>query len=334
MFFINIFPKYIFIFAGGSSNHIAGNVFYLASRLVDKLWQGVFKKDANEVFQFILNLIAQAKRRSGTSVLSLEGIFRCLNRTVLYMLSRPVRSVQDQISVMDVFHKLITNRAVLFGRDNPEVEFFGCLTFCLLQLTDGLEVPLHGDSARTQWHVLPVDDLDSPEGINKLQGKNLLISSANKVWEELFFNKKSAIEEVTRVSFPYGNKTPSLESMRDLLHQPSHRVWNQYIEMERKACYQRIPAWEIHTHIQSRIQKVAGGLTGGLKRLTSVSGPSKAKKEEEKKIELSNLQFTEVEAAVLNQITIALSVYTIVLFCLAARIILTLLLVMIFRQGK
>ena len=279
-------------------------MFYLASRLVDKLWQGVFKKEANEVFQFILNLIAQAKRRSGTSVLSLEGIFRCLNRTVLFMLSRPVRCVQDQISVMDVFHKLITNRAVLFGRDNPEVEFFGCLTFCLLQLTDGLEVPLHGDSARTQWHVSSVDDLDSPEGINKLQGKNLLITSANKVWEELFFNKKSAIEEVTRVSFPYGNKTPSLESVRDLLHQPSHKVWNQYIEMERKACYQRIPAWEIHTHIQSRIQKVAGGLTGGLKRLTSVSGPSKAKKEEEKKIELSNLQFSEVEAAVLNQITI------------------------------
>jgi hypothetical protein len=35
-------------------------VFYLASRLVDKLWQAVFKKEANEVFQFILKLILQA----------------------------------------------------------------------------------------------------------------------------------------------------------------------------------------------------------------------------------------------------------------------------------
>ena len=42
--------------------------------------------------------------------------------------------------------------------------------------------------------------------------------------------------------------------------------------MEKNACYQRIPAWEIHTQIQSKIQKVAGGFTGGLKRLTSVSG--------------------------------------------------------------
>ena len=45
---------------GGNAQHVASNVFYLASRLVDKLWQGVFKKDPDEVFQFILKLISQA----------------------------------------------------------------------------------------------------------------------------------------------------------------------------------------------------------------------------------------------------------------------------------
>ena len=123
------------IVPGGSANHIAPNVFYLAGRLVDKLWQAVFKKNADEVFQFILKLISQAKRRSGTSMLSLEGIFRCLNRTILYMLSRPIRGVADQTAAMEVLHKLMTNRNIIFGRDNPEIEFFGCLTFCLLQLT-------------------------------------------------------------------------------------------------------------------------------------------------------------------------------------------------------
>ena len=123
------------IVPGGSASHIAPNVFYLAGRPVDKLWQAVFKKNADEVFQFILKLISQAKRRSGTSMLSLEGIFRCLNRTVLYMLSRPIRGVADQTAVMEVLHKLMTNRNIIFGRDNPEIEFFGCLTFCLLQLT-------------------------------------------------------------------------------------------------------------------------------------------------------------------------------------------------------
>ena len=145
---------------GGSANHIAPNVFYLASRLVDKLWQQVFKKKADEVFQFILKLIAQAKRRSGTSMLSLEGIFRCLNRTILYMLSRPIQGVADQTAIMEVLHKLMTNRATVFSRDNPEIEFFGCLTYCLLQLTRGLTIPIDGGNTRTKWHVSPAADGD------------------------------------------------------------------------------------------------------------------------------------------------------------------------------
>ena len=55
----------------------------------------------------------------------------------------------------------------------------------------------------------------------------------------MYFNKKSAIEEVSKVYFPYSNKTPTLESVRDLLHEPLSKVWTQYVEMERKACYQR-----------------------------------------------------------------------------------------------
>jgi hypothetical protein len=42
---------------GGSVTHIAPNVFYLASRLVDKLWQGVFKKEPEEIFSFIIKLV-------------------------------------------------------------------------------------------------------------------------------------------------------------------------------------------------------------------------------------------------------------------------------------
>ena len=290
-------------------------MFYLASRLVDKLWQAVFRKEANEVFQFILKLILQAKRRSGTSLLSLEGIFRSLNRTILYMLSRPIQGLADLTAIMDVLHKLITHRAILFGRDNPEIEFFGCLTYCLLQLTAGLVIPIDGAAGRTRWHVSPTSppsqqgEGDTTDAVQH-QGQSLLSVAANRVWEEMYFNKKSAIEEVTKVSFPYGNKTPSLDSVRDLLAEPAGRVWAQYTDMERRACYQRIPAWEIHTHIQSRIQKVAGGLTGGLKRLASVSGSGsgggsgKTKKEEEKRIELSSLPLAEVEAAVLNHIAI------------------------------
>ena len=131
------------IVPGGNAQHVAPNVFYLASRLVEKLWQGVFKKDPDEVYTFILRLISQAKRRSsGTGSLSLEGIYRSLNRTILYLLSRPHSTgVASQVEFLEVLHKITTDRSIVFGAGNHELEFFGCLCFCLLQVTAGLNIP-------------------------------------------------------------------------------------------------------------------------------------------------------------------------------------------------
>lgn len=90
--------------------HVAPNVFYLTARIVDKLWQGLLTKDPHEVFDFIVKLIGQAKRRGGN--LSLECLYHCLNRTILFLLSRPTDTIADQMSVLEALHKLTTNRLV------------------------------------------------------------------------------------------------------------------------------------------------------------------------------------------------------------------------------
>ena len=80
--------------------------------------------------------------------------------------------------------------------------------------------------------------------------------------------------------------------------------------MEKRACYSRIPPWEFHTQLQSKIQRVTGGFAGGLKRLTSVgssvsgSGNGSKVKKEEVKVEFSNLPQTIVEQATLNHVAI------------------------------
>lgn len=88
--------------------NISPNVFYLTARIVDKMWQGCLSKDPHEVFDFIIKLIGQAKRRS--SSLSLEQLHHSLNRIILYLLSRPTESVAEQMAVLEALHKLTTNR--------------------------------------------------------------------------------------------------------------------------------------------------------------------------------------------------------------------------------
>ncbi|XP_063360999.1 WD repeat and FYVE domain-containing protein 3 [Cydia amplana] len=259
----------------GSESNIS-NVCYLAARLVDKLWQGQLSRDPHEVFDFIVKLITQAKKKS--SVISLEGLHHCLNRTILFLLSRPTDSITDQMSVLDTLRNLTNNRLLIFGAGNHELEFIGCLTYCLLQLSANMKIALDSQM-RTTWHVNPSGDLESRDDkLNTHQGFNLIAGAARRVWEELYACKKPAIEEVFKVTLvpAVGNaRAPDLAAVREHLNESAHKLWINYIDTERKAVY-RVP-WELHNQIQSKIQKVTGGLT----RLAS---RTKVKKEDSGKL--------------------------------------------------
>ncbi|KAJ8966192.1 hypothetical protein NQ317_015412 [Molorchus minor] len=231
-----------------------------ADMIVDKLWQGSLTKDPHEVFDFIVKLIGQAKRRTGN--VSLECLYHCLNRTILFLLSRPTDSIADQMSVLEALHKLTTNRLIVFGAGNHELDFIGCLTYCLLQLTADIKIMLESNM-RTTWHVNPSSDLESrDEQLNSHQGRNLMAGAALRVWEELYICKKPIIEEVFKVTLPLQNqnaKAPDLTLVREQVFEAASKLWLNYVEAERKATY-RVP-WELHNQIQSKIHKVTGGLT-------------------------------------------------------------------------
>ena len=112
---------------GGSLQNVAPNIFYLAGRWMDKLWLGVLNLDPHHVFDFIVQLITQAKKRtsstgggnssssgssssSGLASQSLDNIYRCLNRCILFLLSRPADSISEQMSWLEALHKLTNHR--------------------------------------------------------------------------------------------------------------------------------------------------------------------------------------------------------------------------------
>ena len=243
--------------------NIAPNVFYLTARIVDKMWQGFLNKDPHEVFDFVIKLIGQAKRRSSSS-LSLEQLHHSLNRIILYLLSRSTETVAEQMAVLEALHKLTTHRLLIFGAGNHELDFIGCLTYCLLQLTADLKIvlDLNTNSRTTTWHVNP-DSIEARDDfLNQHQGRNLIVGAAYRVWEELYVCKKPAIEEVFKITLtaPGANaKAPSLTATREQVIDSATKLWYNYVDLERKSSY-RVP-WELHNQIQSKIQKVTGGLT-------------------------------------------------------------------------
>ncbi|KAG7271513.1 hypothetical protein CRUP_007502, partial [Coryphaenoides rupestris] len=97
--------------SGGSYQTLVHNIFYFSQRVVDKLWQGMFNKDSKLVVDFIVQLIGQSKRRS--QGVSLDSVYHSLNRTVLFQLCRPHKTVAQQVALLDALRVLTVNRRQL-----------------------------------------------------------------------------------------------------------------------------------------------------------------------------------------------------------------------------
>lgn len=275
---------------GGSYANMANNVFYFASRVVDKLWQGVFTRESKEVFEFVSKLISQAKRKA--SGLSLDPIYRCLNRTILFQLSRTIDNVAAQASVLEALHKLTNNRSLVFGPGNYDQEFLGCLSYCLLQLTDDpgrSGTNLNESRPRaTTWHVdtqlldgdmCPVNHLTKSASLH--EGLYLVASAAKRVWEELYVCKKPALEEIFRtqlnnIDLSDSSKitTPDLITVRPLIQESASKIWVTYAESERRSVFMHTD--RLQTQIQSKLQKVSSGVLRLASRKTKKDLPLKS----------------------------------------------------------
>ena len=44
------------------------------------------------------------------------------------------------MNILDILHKIVTERSLVFGAGNHEPEFLGCLTYCLLRLNSNKNI--------------------------------------------------------------------------------------------------------------------------------------------------------------------------------------------------
>ncbi|GAB6019627.1 hypothetical protein CHUAL_001189 [Chamberlinius hualienensis] len=290
------------ILSGGSYSYIASNVYYVASRLVDKLWQGVYIREPSEVYDLLLKLIHQAKRR--TSPIHIEPFYRCLNRTILYQLSRPVTTISEHITKLESLQKLKRNSSIILGPENVEQEFFACFCYCLLQTTEEMSIPTDVNW-KTKWHVKSSSATNSPkesgEGNQKLE---LLIIAAKRLWEELYVCKKSTLEDVFKTNFTLGNQQRSpveLHAVRDLIYEPAYKIWQNFLESEKKC---NKTSLENQSQFQQmvnfsgfqKLQKVTGGLT----RLAT----RKPRRVESIKFKLANVTWSDVCSWTAHQVSV------------------------------
>ncbi|XP_069782164.1 WD repeat and FYVE domain-containing protein 3 isoform X4 [Narcine bancroftii] len=264
------------IASGGSYSVLVNNVFYLTQRLVDKLWQGIFSKESKLVVDFIIKLIGQSKRRS--QGLSLDPIYHCLNRTILCQLSRPHKTVPQQVALLDSLRILTVNRTLILGPGNHDQEFIGCLAHCLLSLYNGSSLEgfgLEAEARMTTWHIMIPSDLeaDGSHSQDVSEGRQLLLKAVNRVWTELIVSKKQALEEIFKVTLPTNERgLVDLPTARPLIEDAALKCWQNHMAHEKK--YISRGDATIGPVTQSKLSRVSSGF--GLSKLT---GSRRNKKE-------------------------------------------------------
>uniref|UniRef100_A0A915IK38 WD repeat and FYVE domain-containing protein 3 n=1 Tax=Romanomermis culicivorax TaxID=13658 RepID=A0A915IK38_ROMCU len=227
---------------------LAANVFYFTARTVDCIWNGLYVGDAQVVLDFILKLFNQVKRKGGNNVPA-DPLYFPLNRCTLFVLSRFIDGVNGQLSLLESLNKIIAARSIIFSQVNVDQEFFGCLCHLLFMLTDisNQELPLNVDNMNKDQKVI-----DEEHRIR--EGALLIANSARRLWEELFLSKKSMVEEIFHVSL-----VPEINAARALVGELANRCWHSTVDGETRGVVSR-DAFQIHLQLQSKLQKVAGGL--------------------------------------------------------------------------
>ncbi|KAK1892234.1 WD repeat and FYVE domain containing protein 3, partial [Dissostichus eleginoides] len=255
--------------SGGSYQILVNNVFYFTQRVVDKLWQGMFNKDSKLVVDFIVQLIGQSKRRS--QGLSLDTIYHCLNRTVLYQLCRPHKTVAQQVALLDALRVLTVNRNLVLGPGNHDQDFVACLAHCFICLHSGSSVEgfgLEAEARMTTWHVMmPTEnETDTTHSQDVSEGRQLLLKAVNRVWTELMHSKRQMLEDIFKVSLPCNDRGHvDIATARPALEEPALKSWQNHLVHEKK-CISRGEAAAPVT--QSKLSRVSSNF--GLSKLTGV----------------------------------------------------------------
>ncbi|XP_025070807.1 WD repeat and FYVE domain-containing protein 3 isoform X7 [Alligator sinensis] len=255
------------ITTGGNYHVLVNNVFYFTQRVVDKLWQGMFNKESKLLVDFIIQLIAQSKRRS--QGLSLDAIYHCLNRTILYQFSRAHKTVPQQVALLDSLRVFTVNRNLILGPGNHDQEFISCLAHCLINLHVGSNVDgfgLEAEARMTTWHIMIPSDIE-PDGVysqDVSEGRQLLLKAVNRVWTELIHSKKQVLEEAFKVTLPVNDRGQvDIVVARPCIEEASLKSWQNHLVHERK-CISRGEALVPTT--QSKLSRVSSGF--GLSKLT------------------------------------------------------------------
>ena len=199
--------------AGSFSKTIVG-LHVFCTRLVDKLWAGVYSKPSETVYAFLHKMVEQALTKP--KHFPLNELQRALNRVILYQVSSIPQTEPEQKELVDTLCQISSHSYIIFDETNMDLQFLRCLLYRLLKLvftdqqsfgdgTASLSSDLHGieSSASTEEGQGSLKQAAlGLHGYKPIMSHSLLRSAANRLWSKILEHKRPTMETLLNISLP------------------------------------------------------------------------------------------------------------------------------------
>ncbi|KAM4668749.1 WD repeat- and FYVE domain-containing protein 4 [Amazona ochrocephala] len=220
------------------------NIAYFAQKLVEKLNGSMFAADPKQILIFSAKQIAGVL---GSSVsqkeVLLNALYSCLNRAILYCLSRPQQSLPEQFNVLNTLNVLQEQWDLIFATYNSNNNFIICLMYCLCQLNSGSCSEGFGVDAKPKlasYHKIfltPSEEergnLPTPDDV-----RQEILRTVEIIWKQLISQRRQALEDTYKMDLSVkGNdreRDMKLTEITPLWDEIMTKAWQHLIASEKK----------------------------------------------------------------------------------------------------
>uniref|UniRef100_A0A8C3KM47 WDFY family member 4 n=1 Tax=Calidris pygmaea TaxID=425635 RepID=A0A8C3KM47_9CHAR len=219
------------------------NVAYFAQKLVEKLNGRMFAADPKQILIFTAKQIMGVLESSVSQKVFLTALYSCLNRAILFCLSRPQQSLPEQFNVLNTLNVLQEQWDIIFATYNSNNNFVICLMYCLCQLNLGSYPEGFGVDAKPklashhQIFLAPSDEekgsLPSPDDVHQE-----ILRTVEIIWKQLISQRRQALEDTYKMDLSVkGNdkeRDMKITEITPLWEEIMTKAWQHLIASEKK----------------------------------------------------------------------------------------------------
>ncbi|KAF2979672.1 hypothetical protein EK904_003027 [Melospiza melodia maxima] len=220
------------------------NIAYFAQKLVEKLSSRMFVTDPKQILIFIAKQIMCVIESSvSQKEVFLSALYSCLNRAILYCLSRPQQSLPEQFNVLNTLIVLQEQWDIIFATYNSNSNFVICLMYCLCQLNSGSCSEGFGMDAKPklashhQIFLAPSEEekgsLPTPDDV-----RQEILRTVEIIWKQLISQRRQALEDIYKMDLSVkGNdkeRDMKITEITPLWEEIMTKAWQHLLVSEKK----------------------------------------------------------------------------------------------------